>query len=102
MKSIKNHNSYAEFYPFYLDQHKNKVCRILHYIGSSLALLLLIYSCINLSSTFLVLGLVVGYAFAWVGHFFFEKNMPATFKNPIFSLMGDWNMLFDAIMKKRL
>jgi hypothetical protein len=87
--------TFAEFYPYYLREHSNPVCRALHYTGTSLALL--IWVCALWSGQYLLLlaGLVTGYAFAWVGHFFFEHNRPATFQYPIYSFMGDWVMLKD-------
>ncbi|MCL6271239.1 DUF962 domain-containing protein [Sansalvadorimonas sp. 2012CJ34-2] len=92
--------SFAEFYPYYLNEHSNPVCRNLHYIGSTLVLILLAYSLITAQYRLLFLLPVVGYGFAWVGHFFFEKNKPATFKYPLYSFMGDWVMLKDFVMKQ--
>ncbi len=96
----KNYNSFSVFYSYYLSQHKNKICRRLHFIGSGIILLLLFY--IFFSGTFLLLWLlpVIGYGFAWVGHFFFEKNKPATFVYPFYSLMGDWVMFKDILIGK--
>jgi hypothetical protein len=86
--------TYSEFWPFYLGEHKNVLNRRLHFIGSSLGIALLI-SAIILKSGWLVLGaFVVGYAFAWVGHFFIEKNRPATFKYPLWSFISDWRLWY--------
>ena len=89
-------NSFAEFYPFYLQEHSNDTCRRLHYIGSLLVLSILGYSIANQQWALLWLVPLAGYGFAWVGHFVFEKNRPATFQYPLYSLLGDWVMLKDA------
>ncbi len=90
-------NSFAEFYPFYLQEHSNDICRRLHYIGSLLVLSILGYSIANQQWALLWLVPLAGYGFAWVGHFVFEKNRPATFQYPLYSLLGDWVMLKDAL-----
>jgi hypothetical protein len=89
--------SFAEFYPFYLDEHQDRTCRRLHFVGTSLALGILVYSAFNGWGWGILLALVTGYAFAWVGHFFFEKNRPATFKHPFYSFIGDWVMWKDML-----
>lgn len=89
-------NSFAEFYPYYLIEHSNDTSRRLHYIGSLLVLAILAYALLTQSWWWLLALPVAGYGFAWVGHFFFEKNKPATFKYPLYSFMGDWVMLRDA------
>ena len=89
--------SFAEFYPFYLSEHSNDTSRRLHYVGSLLVLAILIYALASESWGLLLLLPVAGYGFAWVGHFFFEKNRPATFEYPLYSFMGDWVMLRDAL-----
>ena len=89
-------NSFAEFYPFYLSEHSNDTSRRLHYCGSLLVLLLLVCALVTANGWLLLTIPLAGYGFAWVGHFFFEKNRPATFKYPLYSFMGDWVMLRDA------
>ncbi|MGX5219836.1 Mpo1-like protein [Pseudomonas segetis] len=89
-------HSFAEFYPYYLQEHSNPTCRRLHYAGSTLVLLILAYSLLSQQWLWLLAIPLAGYGFAWVGHFIFEKNRPATFKYPLYSLMGDWVMLKDA------
>jgi hypothetical protein len=96
----KKYQSFKEFYPFYLSQHANKTCRLLHVIGSSLIVLLLIYIVIRHQYLLLLLVPIIGYGFAWIGHFVYEKNMPATFTYPIYSLMGDWVMWWQVITGK--
>lgn len=99
--SDKKFNSFTEFYPFYLSQHQNSVCRMLHYIGSILVLSMLAYSLLNQQYLLLWTLPIIGYGFAWVGHFFFEHNKPATFIYPWYSFLGDWVMLFDFLQGKK-
>jgi len=87
--------SFAEFYPFYLGEHRNPTCRRLHFVGTSLALACLLMLIASGRPQYLLYALLSGYAFAWVGHFFFEKNRPATFKHPFYSFVGDWAMYRD-------
>jgi hypothetical protein len=91
------YSSFREFYPFYLGEHVNRTCRRLHFIGTSLGLMMLVAAALTRNPWWLPAALVSGYAFAWVGHFFFEKNRPATFRYPLFSLAGDWVMWKDML-----
>jgi len=93
-------DSFKEFYPYYLSEHSNAVCRALHYVGTTLALLIMLISIVSAHYAGVVAGLVVGYGFAWTGHFFFEHNKPATFQYPLWSFMGDWVMLKDFLSGK--
>jgi hypothetical protein len=90
-------NSFAEFYPYYLEEHRNPTCRRLHYAGSLLVLVVLGYALFSGQWLWLLALPVIGYGFAWVGHFAFERNRPATFQYPLYSLMGDWVMLKDML-----
>ncbi|MBH85646.1 MAG: hypothetical protein CL604_08860 [Alteromonadaceae bacterium] len=90
-------NSFAEFYPYYLEEHRDPTCRRLHFVGSALVLLVIAVAFISGKWGYLLLLPVIGYGFAWVGHFFFEKNRPATFKHPLYSLLGDWVMFRDML-----
>ena len=92
----RTYNSFKDFYPYYLTEHDNAKCRRLHYIGSSLVLLFAIGTILTQAWVWLALLPVLGYGPAWVGHFFFEKNKPATFQYPFYSFCGDWVMLKDA------
>jgi hypothetical protein len=91
----KSLHSFAEFYPWYLSEHRNPTCRRLHFIGSTLSLICLWALIWTRQPLFFVAGLAFGYGFAWIGHFGFEKNKPASFKRPLWSFMGDWRMYFD-------
>jgi hypothetical protein len=95
--SDKKYQTFKEFYPFYLSQHKNKTCRLLHIIGTSIIVAILAYALISQHYILLWLMPLVGYGFAWIGHFFFEKNRPATFTYPLYSLIGDWVMWWQTI-----
>ncbi|CAA0092328.1 Uncharacterised protein [Zhongshania aliphaticivorans] len=97
---LKQFSSFAEFYPFYLAEHTNIICRRLHFVGSSLVIALLISTFATQDWALLWLLPVIGYGFAWVGHFFFEHNKPATFKHPLYSFMGDWVMAKDMLIGK--
>ncbi|MGQ7957219.1 Mpo1-like protein [Pseudomonas sp. SP16.1] len=95
-RTTERYQSFAEFYPYYLQEHSNPTCRRLHYVGSLLVLAILAYALLSQQWLWLLAIPLVGYGFAWVGHFVFEKNRPATFQYPLYSLMGDWVMLKDA------
>ncbi|MCG9730440.1 DUF962 domain-containing protein [Shewanella sp. Isolate13] len=97
----KYYSSFAEFYPFYLSQHQDKTCRVLHYIGSVLVFFVLFYSLLTARWGMLLALPIIGYGFAWVGHFVFEKNRPATFKYPLYSFMADWLMLYQALTRRK-
>lgn len=97
----QKYKSFAEFYPFYLSQHSDPVCRGLHYLGSPLVLLILLFSLLSGQFVWLLALPVVGYGFAWIGHFGFEHNKPATFQYPVYSLMADWVMLAQFVSGKR-
>jgi len=84
--------TFAEFWPFYVGEHRKPITRSLHFAGSSLALVLVAAGIFTGRWGLLPAALVQGYAWAWVGHFGFEKNRPATFKYPLWSFLGDWKM----------
>jgi hypothetical protein len=84
--------TFQEFYPFYLGEHANRTSRRLHVVGTLGALLQLGLAMVQAQPRLLLSALVTGYALAWVGHYFFEKNTPATFKHPLYSLRGDFRM----------
>jgi hypothetical protein len=92
--------TFADFYPFYLSEHSNRVSRRLHFVGSSIALALLIAALLTQVWWLIAVAVVQGYAFAWVGHFFFEHNRPATFKYPGFSFVGDWRLWWEILTGK--
>ena len=92
--------SFREFYPYYLTEHSNRTSRRLHFLGSLGVLALLAVALATRNPWWLLAALVCGYGFAWVGHFFFEKNRPATFRHPFYSFAGDWVMFKDILTGK--
>jgi len=95
---MQRFGSFQEFYPFYLSEHANRTSRRLHFIGSCGVLLLLALAIVSGRAGWLWAALVCGYGFAWIGHFFFEKNRPATFRHPFYSFAGDWVMFRDILI----
>lgn len=91
---------FKDFYPFYLSQHLNLACRRLHLMGITLGLIALLIVLSVGSWFYLPIPFVIGYGFAWIGHFFFEKNKPATFDYPLWSLRGDFVMIKDMLIGK--
>ena len=94
MEPVEEFKTFKDFYAFYLSEHSNPICRNLHFVGSTLVLAALGFALVTGQYTLLWLLPVIGYGFAWVGHFFFEHNKPATFKYPLYSFLSDWVMLF--------
>jgi hypothetical protein len=96
----QRYTSFAQFYPFYLSQHQDRTCRRLHFVGSTLVLTTIAYALTTQQWLWLALLPLLGYGFAWVGHFRFERNKPATFQYPLYSFAGDWVMYFDMLRGK--
>ena len=94
----KQYKSFKQFYPFYLSEHMNPICRGLHFIGTLCVIGIIFFSFTNIKALFI--APIRGYGFAWVGHFFFEKNRPATFIYPLYSFIGDWAMFIDILTRK--
>ncbi len=84
--------TFEEFWPFYLGEHANPTNRLLHLVGSTLVVIVAVVAIALGRYAYLGLLPVIGYGFAWVGHFIIEKNRPATFTHPLWSLAGDWKM----------
>ncbi|CUI09383.1 DUF962 domain-containing protein [Massilia antarctica] len=95
-----SHASFAEFYPWYLTQHASVLCRRAHFIGSSSALAALVQYVDSMHAWWILAALVSGYGGAWIGHFFYEKNRPASFARPLYSFMGDWVMYWQMLTGK--
>jgi len=96
----KRFTRFSEFYPFYLSEHSDRVNRRLHFAGSTLVIALVLLALVTGQWLWLLAVPLAGYGFAWVGHFFFEKNKPATFSHPLYSFMGDWVMYKDILTGK--
>lgn len=94
----RSFGSFRDFYPFYLQEHSNRTSRRLHFVGTVLFVSQWILALSSLNPWLWLTGPVTGYAFAWVGHFFFERNRPATFQHPVYSLIGDFAMARDIVL----
>lgn len=100
MTEPTRYRTFREFYPFYISEHANRTSRRLHFVGTTLALVLLCAAIVTQAWWLLLAALVSGYAFAWVGHFFFERNRPATFQYPFYSLLGDLRLWWETVTLK--
>jgi hypothetical protein len=92
--SEKRIETYSEFWDFYVSEHANPLNRLLHFVGTSLGIVLLVWFLASGKFIYIPLCFVVGYGFAWFGHFVIEKNKPATFQYPFWSFISDYKMLF--------
>lgn len=97
----KRIQSFRAFYPFYLTEHQNPTSRLLHFIGTSLFFIFGILAFVTGNFNLLWFCPLMGYGFAWVGHFFFEKNKPATFRYPLWSLASDFKLYFQILGGKQ-
>ena len=104
MNTAKKYTSFKSFYPYYLTEHRDSMNRILHFVGTATLLAVVLFAIITGTWKAFLLVPVIGYGFAWVGHFFIEKNKPATFTYPLYSLASDfvmfWHILTGQIDKK--
>lgn len=89
--------SFGEFYPYYLAEHSHRTSRRLHFVGTFLFVSQWAAAVLLMMPVLWLTGPLTGYAFAWVGHFFFERNRPATFTYPLYSLLGDFAMARDIL-----
>lgn len=91
-ETTRRYQSFAEFWPYYLSEHGSPANRALHFVGTTLAILWLVAAIVTLRPLLLLAAVFSGYFFAWIGHFFVERNRPATFSYPLWSLIGDFRM----------
>ncbi|MBK8352242.1 MAG: DUF962 domain-containing protein [Saprospirales bacterium] len=96
----RKYHTLKDFYPYYLTEHSDPTCRLFHYIGTTLLFVIVIASIVTGIAKILFLLPIVGYGFAWMGHFIFEKNKPATFQYPFYSLASDFIMFFHFLTGK--
>lgn len=96
----KRYTNFKDFYPYYLSEHSHKTTKLLHFIGTTISLYFLFNFFRTFDFIYIILSLLSGYGFAWVSHFFIEKNKPATFKYPFYSFIGDHLMFIEIIMGK--
>jgi hypothetical protein len=100
MTEAKRYRTLDEYYPFYLSEHGNSTSRRLHFIGTTIVVGLLVAAFVTRMWWLLAVALVSGYGFAWIGHFFFERNKPATFEHPWLSFLSDWRMWWQILTRK--
>lgn len=93
----ERYTSFAEFYPYYLTQHADRNCRRTHFVGSTLALVALGMLATSGNAWWILVALLCGYGGAWIGHFFYEKNRPASFDQPLYSFRADWIMYWQML-----
>ena len=101
MESTGRYRRFADFYPFYLTEHAHPTSRRLHVTGTGLVIGLVLAAVVSFNPWLLLAAPLAGYGFAWIGHFVFEKNRPATFRYPVFSLMGDFRLFFETVTLRR-
>ena len=97
---MERYKSFKDFYPYYISEHDHKYTKLMHFIGTSISIYFLIKFMLSFNFLFILYALLSGYGFAWVGHFFIEKNKPATFKYPFYSLIGDYKMYLEILQGK--
>ena len=90
----REYNSFSEFWPHYVAEHSRARTRLLHLVGTSIAVGCVVYFIIVGKWWLVPLALIPGYGLSWIGHFFIEKNKPATFQYPLWSFMGDYKMIW--------
>ena len=93
-------NSFSDFYQFYLSEHSKAGTKLFHFIGTALVVLSLFLYFYTYNPLYLFFAPLMGYGFAWFSHLFIEKNSPATFKYPLYSLRADFLMFFDILIGK--
>ena len=96
----KRFETFADFWPYYVSAHQKKSTRVLHMLGTTAGVTSALAGLISGRLPFLLAAPVVGYLPAWVGHFVFEKNRPATFDHPLWSLKADFVMLAKMVQGK--
>lgn len=101
MRQPSEFPTFAAFYPFYLGEHRNRASRRLHVVGTGLALAALGAGLLGPRRRYALAAPLLGYGFAWLGHYAFEKNRPATFRHPLYSLMGDLRLFLETAAGKR-
>ena len=89
---------FADFYPYYLTEHRNRTCRRLHFVGTALVIAIVASALVTAKLAWLWAAPVAGYGFAWIGHFLFERNRPATFRYPFYSLAADFVLFRDMLI----
>jgi hypothetical protein len=91
------YQTFAEFYPVYLSEHSHRICRQLHFAGTTLSLFCLGALLLTGNFWWLLAGLACLYGFAWIGHFGFDKHQPVSLRHPLYSFKGDWVMYWQML-----
>ena len=97
---MEKYKTFKDFYPYYIEEHSKPKTKLLHFIGTSISLFFLVQLVITFDPIYLIYALLSGYGFAWIAHFFIEKNKPATFTYPFYSFIGDHKMFVEILMGK--
>ena len=96
----REYQSFKEFYLYYLTEHEKSGTRFFHFAGTSLFLGWIALSTVYAEPIYILYGVINAYGFAWISHFFIEKNKPATFQYPLWSLMSDFKLYYELITGK--
>ena len=97
---MERYKTFKDFYPYYIEEHSKPKTKLLHFIGTSISLFFLVQLVRTFDPIYLIYALFSGYGFAWIAHFFIEKNKPATFTYPFYSFIGDHKMFLEILMGK--
>jgi hypothetical protein len=97
---MERYKTFKDFYPYYIEEHSKPKTKLLHFIGTSISLFFLVQLVSTFDPIYLIYALLSGYGFAWIAHFFIEKNKPATFTYPFYSFIGDHKMFVEILMGK--
>ena len=96
----KKYTNFKDFYPYYISEHSHKTTKLLHFIGTTFSLYFLVNFFLSFEIKFIFYSLISGYGFAWVAHFFIEKNKLATFTYPLYSFIADHLMYIEILRGK--
>ena len=97
---MERYKTFRDFYPYYIEEHSKPKTKLLHFIGTSISLFFLVQLVRTFDPIYFICALLSGYGFAWIAHFFIEKNKPATFTYPFYSFIGDHKMFVEILMGK--
>ena len=97
---MERYKTFKDFYPYYIEEHSKPKTKLLHFIGTSISLFFLVQLVRTFDPIYFICALLSGYGFAWIAHFFIEKNKPATFTYPFYSFIGDHKMFVEILMGK--
>jgi len=96
-ENARQFHSFMEFYPYYLSEHSNQTCRRLHYLATAGVIAVILYVLLSSDYEYVLILPIVGYLPSWIGHFAYEKNRPASFQYPFYSMLASWTMLTDML-----